>query len=365
MSLRLARIGLRAFELPLARPLRVGGVSLTRRAGILVVAEDGVGHAGIGETAPLPGLHRESLEEAASQLRALAGALEGGPVPDGCAALAGAFGAWLGPRGLLPSVRCGVEGAVLSLLADRAGVALPRLLAADAAAGVDVNGLLAGPPETVLEDAARLAADGYRALKIKVGRDGPLEEAELVAAVRARVGSGVALRLDANRAWDLPTALAFAERVAAAHPVYLEEPLRHPLDLPGFTHHARVPVALDETLLVFTPEAPPPLLRVAALVLKPAALGGYERAMAWARLARQERREAVVSAAFPSAVGLALDAAFAAALGPDGIHGLGTSGALAEDLGREPLPLARGRIDAARLPARPGDFALESTRVLR
>ncbi|HWR98558.1 MAG TPA: o-succinylbenzoate synthase [Candidatus Methanoperedens sp.] len=359
------RIGIRAFDLPLARPLRVGGLVLTRRRGLLVIAEDGEGHAGIGEAAPLPGLHAESFEETAAQLLALAPQLEGTMVPAGCPALDGACEAWLGPRGLQPSVRTGVEGAVLALLADRAGVGLARLLAEKPSRHVRLNGLLEGEPGTVLDAAARLAGEGYAALKIKVGRRGPLEEAELVAAVRARVGDAVALRLDANRAWDLRTALRFAARVAAARPAYIEEPVRDPLDLPLFVHHAGLPVALDETLLPFTPETPPPLPGVAALILKPTVLGGYERAMAWARFARRERREAIVSAAFPSAVGFALDAALAAALGPGGIHGLGTSGAFAEDLARAPIAISGGAIDTACLPAGPRDFALESTRVLR
>ena len=363
--MKIARIGVRAFDLPLARPLRVGGRIFQRRAGLLVLAEDLEGHAGIGESAPLPGLHREGFDDAAAQLLALAAELEGSPLPEGCPALDGAFECWLGGRGLHPSVRTGIEGAVLSLLAERAGVGLPQLLAKNAAGRVRVNGLLDGEPDTVLDQATRLAAEGYAALKIKVGRRGPLEEAELVAAVRARVGAGVELRLDANRAWDLPTALGFAERVAAAQPAYLEEPVRDPLDLPLFVHHAQVSVALDETLLVFSPAAPPPLHGVAALILKPSVLGGYEQAMAWARLARREGRQAVVSAAFPSAVGLALDAAFAAALGPEGIHGLGTSGAFAEDLGRAALALAGGCIDTALLPRGPRDFALERTRELR
>jgi o-succinylbenzoate synthase len=217
----------------------------------------------------------------------------------------------------------------------------------------------------VLAGAVRFGGEGYAALKIKVGRRGPLEETELVAAVRARVGSAVALRLDANRAWDLPTALGFAERVAASAPAYIEEPVRDPLDLPLFVHHAEIPIALDETLLPFSPETPPPLHGVAALILKPSVLGGYERAAAWARLARREKLEAVISAAFPSAVGLALDAALAAALAPEGVHGLGTSGAFAEDLTRVPLAVSGGAVDTGRLCCSPRDFALEGTRVLR
>jgi len=362
---RIARVGIRSWDLPLARSLRVGGRTLERRAGVLVVLEDGEGHAGIGETAPLPGLHVESVEEAAAQLLKLAGELEDAVIPEGCPALAGAFEIWLGGRNLFPAVRTGIEGAVLTLLADRAGTDLPHLLATSPAERVRINALLNGDPAAVLDSAARLAKSGYTALKIKVGRRDAAEEAELVAAVRALVGPAIALRLDANRAWDLATARDFAERVAPAGIDYLEEPLRVASDLAAFVADSPVPVALDETLLGFSPQSPPPLRGVAALILKAAVLGGYERSLAWALLARRKGLAAVVSAAFPSAVGMALDIACAAALGDETAHGLGTSFAFAEDLWRAPLAIDAGRIDARRLPFRPGDFDLRRTRVLR
>ncbi len=362
---RITRIGVRAWDLPLVRPLRVGGHVLDRREGLLVVFEDGEGHTGIGETAPLPGLHRENTDEAAAQLLALAGTLEGSIIPDGCPALAGAFEAWLGHRGLHPSVRTGIEGAVLTLLAERAGADLPHLLATSPATLIRINGLLDGEPEAVLEGAVRLAAAGYTAIKIKVGRRDPRVEAHLVTSVRALVKPSVALRLDAHRAWDPSEALDFADCAASADIEYLEEPLRDASELPAFAARGKIPVALDETLLDFSPQSPPPLRGVAALILKPTVLGGYERAQAWARLARRERIAAVVSAAFPSAVGLALDAALAAALGEGTAHGLGTSSAFAEDLGRESLPVADGRIDARLIPFRAADFNVAKARVLR
>jgi len=327
--------------------------------------EDGEGHAGIGETAPLPGLHRETIDEAEEQLLATARSLERASIPEGCHGLDGAFETWLGGRGLHPSVRTGLEGAVLTLLADRAGTDLPHLLAANPAAQVRVNGLLDGEPAEILEGAVRLAAAGYTALKIKVGRRDPRDEAHLVTSVRALVKPSVALRLDANRAWELAVALDFAWSVAPAGIEYLEEPLHDSTDLAGFVAHSPVPLALDETLLEFSPQAPPPLRGVAALILKTSVLGGYERSLAWARLARRERLAAVVSAAFPSAVGMALDAAFAAAIGDETAHGLGTSAALAEDLGGAPPAFEDGHLDVRKLPFRPSEFTLERTRVLR
>ena len=38
---RIAKIGVRSFDLPLAQPLVVGGRALTRRTGLLVIVEDG------------------------------------------------------------------------------------------------------------------------------------------------------------------------------------------------------------------------------------------------------------------------------------------------------------------------------------
>jgi len=361
----IARVGIRSWELPLERPLRVGGRVIERRSGLLVVIEDGEGHAGIGEVAPLPGLHVETLGAATAQLLALTGKLEGALIPDGCPALAGAFESWLGGLGLYPTVRAGVEGAVLTLLADRAGTDLPHLLAGEPAEAVRINGLLDGSMNATLDAAVALADQGYSALKIKVGRRDAGDEAELVLTVRALVGPAVALRLDANRAWDLATAEYFAERVAPAGIEYLEEPLRDHADLEDFVAQAVIPIALDETLLGYSPQAPPSLGGIAALILKTSVLGGYERAAAWARFARGAQRVAVVSAAFPSAVGMALDVAFAAAYGDGTTHGLGTSGAFSGDLWRTPLGIENGVVDARRLPFRPGDFDLGKTDVLR
>ena len=201
--------------------------------------DDGEGHAGIGETAPLPGLHAESVEEAAAQLHELAGQLEGAAIPEGCPALDGAFETWLGGLNLHPSVRTGVEGAVLTLLADRAGKDLPHLLANSPAARVRINGLLDGEPAAVLEGAARLARNGYTALKIKVGRRDAGDEAGLVAAVRGarRAGGRAAPRRQPRLGPGGSHGFRGARRARGVE--YLEEPLRDAGDLAAFVADSR------------------------------------------------------------------------------------------------------------------------------
>jgi L-alanine-DL-glutamate epimerase-like enolase superfamily enzyme len=66
---------------------------------------------------------------------------------------------------------------------------------------------------------------GYKAVKMKVGRLSPAEDAERVRVVREAIGPDIHLMLDANNAWsDLPTALNYMRRFAPYHPYWIEEP---------------------------------------------------------------------------------------------------------------------------------------------
>jgi L-alanine-DL-glutamate epimerase-like enolase superfamily enzyme len=66
---------------------------------------------------------------------------------------------------------------------------------------------------------------GFKAVKMKVGRLSPVEEEARVRAARKAIGEDVLLTLDANNAWrDLPTALEYVRRFEAYNPYWIEEP---------------------------------------------------------------------------------------------------------------------------------------------
>jgi L-alanine-DL-glutamate epimerase-like enolase superfamily enzyme len=66
---------------------------------------------------------------------------------------------------------------------------------------------------------------GFKAVKMKVGRLSPSEEEERVKAARKAIGEDILLTLDANNAWrDLPTALEYVRRFEAYNPFWIEEP---------------------------------------------------------------------------------------------------------------------------------------------
>lgn len=80
-------------------------------------------------------------------------------------------------------------------------------------------------PHALGEEVASYVQQGFKAVKIKVGRYTPVEEEERVRAAREAIGPDVHLMLDANNAWaDLPTALLYCQRFERYQPYWIEEP---------------------------------------------------------------------------------------------------------------------------------------------
>jgi L-alanine-DL-glutamate epimerase-like enolase superfamily enzyme len=79
--------------------------------------------------------------------------------------------------------------------------------------------------DDLAEEMLAFVRDGYEAVKIKVGRLSPAEDAERLHVVREAIGSDIHLMLDANNAWtDLPTAMRYIERFEKYSPYWIEEP---------------------------------------------------------------------------------------------------------------------------------------------
>lgn len=80
-------------------------------------------------------------------------------------------------------------------------------------------------PDKLGEEVAGYVRQGFRAVKIKVGRLQPAEEEARVAAARDAIGPDIHLMMDINNAWsDLPTALLYCRRFEKYNPYWIEEP---------------------------------------------------------------------------------------------------------------------------------------------
>jgi L-alanine-DL-glutamate epimerase-like enolase superfamily enzyme len=105
-------------------------------------------------------------------------------------------------------------------------------------------------PKDLAKECSDWVAQGFKAVKIKVGRSADLREEEArIEAAREAIGPDVLLMLDANNAWsDLPTALRFMEVYEEYDPYWIEEPFS-PDDIDNHARLAQatpVPVATGE-----------------------------------------------------------------------------------------------------------------------
>ncbi|TDE91708.1 O-succinylbenzoate synthase [Occultella glacieicola] len=206
------------------------------------------------------------------------------------------------------------------------------------------------------------ASGGCTTAKVKVAEPGQsvADEQARLEAVRSALGPGGRIRIDANGAWDLDTALgrlAVLDR-AAGGLEYAEQPCADVADLAALRRRGSVPIAADESIR--RAEDPMAVVRAEAadvVVLKVQPLGGVRAAL---RIAEEVGLPVVVSSALETSVGIAAGLALAAAL-PTLEHacGLATVHLLTADVVADPLVPVDGTI-AVRRPE-PDPAALEAT----
>ncbi len=131
--------------------------------------------------------------------------------------------------------------------------------------------------------------DGFRALKLKVGKEDPEEDRERVAHVREAVGTKVKLMIDANQSWSIDEATRRLKLLEEFDLVWIEEPLPA-TNIQGFIElgkRIRIPRAGGESL--YSPAAFYDYLRQGALdILQPdvARVGGITNAIEVCHLAQ-------------------------------------------------------------------------------
>lgn len=201
-----------------------------------------------------------------------------------------------------------------------------------------------------------VAASGCRTAKVKVAdpRSSISDDCERVAAVRSALGDGGAIRVDANMAWDVDTAVRAIRELdrAAGGLEYVEQPCRSLDELAAVRRRVDVRIAADESIR----RAEDPL-RVAVAgaadiaVIKVAPLGGVRRAL---EVAEASGLPCVVSSAVESSVGLAAGLALAGALPTlDFACGLGTISLLTGDVTSSSLSPADGFLPVPRTAPEP------------
>jgi O-succinylbenzoate synthase len=203
-----------------------------------------------------------------------------------------------------------------------------------------------------------VAASGCGTAKVKVAEPGQAgaEDVDRVAAVRAALGPGGRIRVDANGGWDVPVAARMLRELGRYSLEYAEQPCATLEELAALRRLVDIPVAADESIR----KAEDPLRVRAAgaadiVMVKVQPLGGVRPAL---RVAEACGLPVVVSSAVDSSVGLAAGVALAAAL-PDLPYacGLATMSLLAGDVTGEPLTGRGGELPVRRPAVDPEELA--------
>ncbi len=312
------------YQLPLVGPLELAGVELEERTGWIIELTGTNGQKGWGEIAPLPGLSPESEWE-------LIASWDGERVDAGM---------------ITPSVRCGLDMAFWNLN-DPALIPHRLRNLPPPRDRVAVNALLIGEVDDMLRQERAAAREGYQTVKIKLGRQEPAAEVDMLHTINRYAAEATRFRLDANRAWTPDDADGYLGVLSEMNVEYVEEPFANPRASLAWSDGTGVPVALDESLCRLDPDDLKQFAGLRALVLKPMLLGGLSRCMEYIEVARLIGAYPVISAMLESGIGTVTLARFAAHVcDPDVAAGLDTYRWLEADL-LEPRPsLASGQIMA-------------------
>jgi o-succinylbenzoate synthase len=328
--------------------------------------EDEEGRVGIGEASPLPDFGTEDLSTCERALcESLEGLLESEPMALEESPDAWALAAIGASTRSAPNARAAIECAFADLAARAGGLSLSAHwrdragLSGPPAREVSVQALIGGEtPDEIAAQVARVRERGHRAYKLKlvVSPANSSLEADLsrVAALREAVGASARIRLDANEAWTRDEAMTALRALEDFGVDYVEQPVaRHDLDaLAWLDEHAPIPVAADEALLGEGLDRCLERRAARILILKPAAIGGFEIARRCVERARSLGLRIVWSSLIDGAISRQAALHLAAALEPNRedcavadaeVHGLGTGILLDEDFVAEP-PMQNGSI---------------------
>jgi len=303
--MHLTKIHILRYRLPLLRPLRMLGTVQHVRMGALIkiIFEDGC--IGLGELAPFPGLHNETLALAIQDLKKLLPLL---------GRQAKHPTTWILPENTCPSLHFALDTALLDARANKAQIPAAEILNADYCKTVSLNGLLTGSLEEIQTKIKKNPPlNPKRIIKVKVGARLMEDEIALIRFLDEKLPAGLKLRLDANRQWNKEQAVYFAKHIPLERIDYIEEPIDAPQELDAFYKSCGMPFALDETLQEKKEISHSPGLK--ALIIKPSVIGSIERMRMLSVFARQHGLLYVISSVFESGVGLRALANLAAAYG--------------------------------------------------
>ncbi|MBU1249300.1 MAG: hypothetical protein KKB70_11415 [Proteobacteria bacterium] len=223
-------------EIPLSRPYALSFGTITHFSSYYVHLQ-GKGKHGMGEITPLPGYGHETDALIVQALGSFAEQLESG-IPYLQAALNTHASAPMTGSGLICAVETWEEG-------------LETAFHAPVPSSLPLAAFCPGnTPEEIAASATDLVGQGYKDLKLKVGRMDAAKEAELVQAACAALPPEGSVRIDANQRSSFDHALALCSLLEGYPVAHFEQPFGpHDWeDHSKLAERSTLPILLDESI---------------------------------------------------------------------------------------------------------------------
>jgi len=210
-----------------------------------------------------------------------------------------------------PSIQIGLEMAFKSLEAKDPFILFPSNFS-KGNDSIPINGLIwMGDKSFMNQQIKQKIADGFDCIKLKIGAIDFQTELDILKGIRQNFSeSDIEIRVDANGAFNIDSALEKLKRLSDYKLHSIEQPIKPNQwdQMAKLCEKTPLAIALDEELIgVFNEDKKRELLRVINpqyIILKPSFIGGFKGSNTWITLAEKQNIGWWITSALESNVGL-------------------------------------------------------------
>jgi muconate cycloisomerase len=234
-----------AVSLPMKKPVKMAGETVTRADNVLVRIESDDGAVGWGEAASAPTMTGETVASMMAAVAHMAPTLLKRPADDFAGASAAMDAQMYGNSG----AKAAIEIALHDLVGRATGQPLHALLGGKRRDRLPLLAVIGSADAAAdLRETQERRDSGFVIYKLKVGVGSPEADAERTRAVCQALGADCLISTDANQGWNVDEGLRYVRAIAESGLGFFEQPVpAH--DLAGMARIAaasRVPIGADE-----------------------------------------------------------------------------------------------------------------------
>ena len=250
--MKIRGIQVRTVAAPMKRPLATSTGKLTVAPLVLIDLETDTGVTG---RAYLFAIGRHNLAPIAKLVEAMGEMLKGDEVaPFDLERKLRARYTLLGVHNIVLFAMAGIDMAAWDALGHSLGQPLARLLGSTPRPipAYNSKGLGILPEKELVKEAVELLEEGFRAVKLRMGRPEARDDLQMLRAVKKQIGPDVTLMVDFNQALSIAEALKRGRMIDDEGGVtWIEEPIRAD-DFTGcahLKHHLKTPIQIGENFM--------------------------------------------------------------------------------------------------------------------